>query len=204
MYGRTEEEKKVRRNTQEELLRYGKYLIDNTFETKLGVYRVRIIYYAEHIYFHKMRNGEVLEIKDIAKLEYGCRELELEEKMKCAVDRVYEVLHDLGYSPRLRGYKYIVDAIKYCIVNKDAMKFVKGSGYNVYGYVAELHKTNRANARKCIDKAVNESMNNISYSKAEKYLGGSAAFSKGTITSVEVIAQIAEYLKNEVQQNENV
>lgn len=45
-----------------ELLRYGDYLKVNNLQTPLGYYTIRIIQYKGSIYFHKMKNGQVVEI----------------------------------------------------------------------------------------------------------------------------------------------
>lgn len=45
-----------------ELLRYGDYLKVNNFQTPLGYYTIRIIQYNGNVYFHKMKNGQVVEI----------------------------------------------------------------------------------------------------------------------------------------------
>lgn len=44
------------------LMRYGHIIKENTFDTTKGVYTVRIIYLYGDFYFHKMRNGAVVEI----------------------------------------------------------------------------------------------------------------------------------------------
>ena len=46
-----------------DLLRYGAILQVNNFETKRGYYTIRIIQYNGAIYYHKMKNGKVVEIK---------------------------------------------------------------------------------------------------------------------------------------------
>lgn len=52
----------------EELLWYGRILKSNTFGTERGVYTIRIIEYRDELYFHKMRDGEVLEVVNLNKL----------------------------------------------------------------------------------------------------------------------------------------
>lgn len=51
------------------LLRYGEILKANTFETIRGVYTIRIIKYKNQMFFHKMKNGSVVEIKNLSKGE---------------------------------------------------------------------------------------------------------------------------------------
>lgn len=46
-----------------DLLRYGKILKANSFSTDRGYYTIRIIEYKMAIYFHKMKDGKVVEIK---------------------------------------------------------------------------------------------------------------------------------------------
>lgn len=51
--------------TSSDLMRYGKLYKQNTFETNRGVYTIRLIKYGVFFYFHKMKNGEVVEIKKL-------------------------------------------------------------------------------------------------------------------------------------------
>ena len=48
-----------------ELLRYGKIYKQNSFETNRGIYTIRLIKYEGYFYFHKMKNGETVEIKKL-------------------------------------------------------------------------------------------------------------------------------------------
>lgn len=40
---------------KEKMLKEGKFLIDNTFTTDRGIYRVRIILFGGNLFFHKMK-----------------------------------------------------------------------------------------------------------------------------------------------------
>lgn len=53
---------------KEKMLKEGKYLIDNTFTTDRGIYRVRIILFGGNLFFHKMKNDEIVEVQNINKL----------------------------------------------------------------------------------------------------------------------------------------
>lgn len=53
---------------KEKMLKEGKFLIDNTFTTDRGIYRVRIILFGGNLFFHKMKNGEIVEVQNINKL----------------------------------------------------------------------------------------------------------------------------------------
>lgn len=55
----------TRRNLGQDLLRYGKILKVNNFQTEKGYYTIRLISYEGAIYFHKMKNGVQVEIKRI-------------------------------------------------------------------------------------------------------------------------------------------
>lgn len=192
MYGRTDEEKKLRKDAHEVLLRYGKYLVDNTFDTKLGTYRVRMIQYEGYIYFHKMRNGELLELKKLAKVDE-----------RSAVDHdyaIYQTLMHLGFSTHFAGYPYVVESIRYALIHPTAFDYGKHSGYEVFTHVMNKFDINRENMRKCIDTVINNALDNITYQTASKYLGEACGFDKGRCTSIGVIAQITNYIKNEVLQ----
>lgn len=52
----------------EEILHYGEYLIDNFFDTNIGCYRIRIILFEGKLFYHKMKNGEVVEVHNLDKM----------------------------------------------------------------------------------------------------------------------------------------
>lgn len=45
-----------------DLLHYGEIIKWNDFETKRGYYTIRIFKYKGNIYFHKMKDGQVVEV----------------------------------------------------------------------------------------------------------------------------------------------
>lgn len=50
--------------TEQDVLRYGKYIIDESYTTwDRHNYRIRTIRYDGHLYWHKMIDGEVVEFK---------------------------------------------------------------------------------------------------------------------------------------------
>lgn len=48
-----------------DLLKYGEIVKVNTFKTERGIYTIRIIRYENVLFFHKMKNGSVVEIKKL-------------------------------------------------------------------------------------------------------------------------------------------
>lgn len=54
-----------KRHLGQDLLRYGKILKVNNFQTEKGYYTIRLISYEGVIYFHKMKNGIQVEIKKL-------------------------------------------------------------------------------------------------------------------------------------------
>lgn len=52
-------------NFGQDLLRYGKIIKVNNFQTEKGYYTIRLISYKGSIYFHKMKNGVQVEIKEL-------------------------------------------------------------------------------------------------------------------------------------------
>ena len=49
---------------EQDILRYGKYITDESYTTwDHHVYRLRAIRYKDHLYWHKMVDGEVVEFK---------------------------------------------------------------------------------------------------------------------------------------------
>ena len=57
----------LRKITGEELLRYGKFLVDNTYMTGIGIYRIRIVLYYENLFFVEMKNGVFTEVTNLTK-----------------------------------------------------------------------------------------------------------------------------------------
>lgn len=51
------------------LLHEGHILKANTFDTAKGCYTIRIISYKGNLYFHKMLNGNVVELVNLNKLK---------------------------------------------------------------------------------------------------------------------------------------
>lgn len=50
------------------ILREGRILKANTFDTAKGCYTIRIVIYKGNLYFHKMLNGKVVELVNLSKL----------------------------------------------------------------------------------------------------------------------------------------
>lgn len=46
-----------------DLLHYGEILKKNNFQTERGYYTIRLIRYEGAIYFHKMKDGKIVELK---------------------------------------------------------------------------------------------------------------------------------------------
>lgn len=60
----TTKEKEEPQMTEWEILKYGKYITDESYTTwDHHVYRLRAIRYKDHLYWHKMIDGEVVEFK---------------------------------------------------------------------------------------------------------------------------------------------
>ena len=60
----TTKEKEEPQMTEWEILKYGKYITDESYTTwDHHVYRLRAIRYKDHLYWHKMVDGEVVEFK---------------------------------------------------------------------------------------------------------------------------------------------
>lgn len=55
--------------TSENLLRYGTILKVNNFSTDRGYYTIRLIKYENNIFFHKMKDGNLVELKNLSKGE---------------------------------------------------------------------------------------------------------------------------------------
>lgn len=55
--------------SSENLLRYGTILKVNNFVTDRGYYTIRLIRYEDNIFFHKMKDGKLVELKNLSKGE---------------------------------------------------------------------------------------------------------------------------------------
>ena len=51
------------------LLRYGSVLKSNSFTTSRGFYTIRIISYDNKLYFHKMKDGNLVELINLTEME---------------------------------------------------------------------------------------------------------------------------------------
>lgn len=60
--------KKIGKIDPFDILIYGKALKSNSFQTELGIYTIRIAELDGFVYFHKMRNGEILENVKVGKV----------------------------------------------------------------------------------------------------------------------------------------
>ena len=54
---------------QENVLRYGEFLVDKKYITADNHRRIRLIEYDGILYYHEMLNGEVIEFKKVGKAE---------------------------------------------------------------------------------------------------------------------------------------
>lgn len=54
---------------QENVLRYGKFLVDKKYITAGNHRRIRLIEYDGILYYHEMLNGEVIEFKRVGKAD---------------------------------------------------------------------------------------------------------------------------------------
>lgn len=50
---------------EHEVLRYGKYVLDEQLFDGLDDRRMRVIVYDRHVYYHKMVNGETVEFRKL-------------------------------------------------------------------------------------------------------------------------------------------
>lgn len=55
-------------NAKENILRYGKILLVNNFNTERAIYTIRIILFEGKLFFHKMKNGELVELHNLDKI----------------------------------------------------------------------------------------------------------------------------------------
>ncbi len=51
------------------LLRYGTVLKCNNFTTPRGFYTIRIVSYESQLYFHKMKDGNLVELINLTEME---------------------------------------------------------------------------------------------------------------------------------------
>ena len=98
------------------------------------------------------------------------------------------VLRELGISPRLLGYQYLVEAICYCVEDS---KLINTITYDIYLKIAEEYKTTiprvERNIRSAIEKADREEIIH--------FFGNLLKRKKKKPTNVEFISTIAEEIK---------
>ncbi len=184
----------IRKTTGEELLRYGKFFVDNTYATPFGIYRIHIVLYHENLFFVKMKNGEFTEVTNLSK-----KQKQLRDPKKFIDETILNILTELRINPKYKGYAYIVFAIKKALDEPECLYFSKYQGYKIYEYIQkEFNVEKRNTMRVAIQIAINNSLNGANYSTICKYFGDTEKVANGNMTPIEFIAAITNYIKVEV------
>ena len=102
--------------------------------------------------------------------------------------RVTSILHNLGVSSGLKGYKLLKDTIMYYLVNQDINNFYK----DLYPIVAKENNISVNTLDKSISRVIEKSINNADYNYLDKIFGSSIDIDKGKPTNKEYIITIVE------------
>lgn len=119
----------------------------------------------------------------------------LREELNCFISRidesivyrrVYKVLQKLNFNFRLNGTNYLIDAIVYSYINKEAY-VVDNLEKNVYPFVATKFNVTPLNVKWSIVRSINSMNSNINNSNLKDFL-------LDKITSKSLISEIVNHL----------
>ena len=102
--------------------------------------------------------------------------------------RVIRILHNLGVSNSLKGYKLLKDTIMYYLRNQYINNFNK----DLYPVIAKENNISVNTLDKSISRVIEKSINNADYDYLEKLFGSSIDINKGKPTNKEYIMTVVE------------
>ncbi len=102
--------------------------------------------------------------------------------------RITHILHDLGISSNLKGYKLLKECITYYFLNKSVNNFNK----DLYPAIAESNNISVKSLDKCISRVIEKGLLNADYELVDKLFGSSIDIDKGKPTNKSFIMTIVE------------
>lgn len=103
---------------------------------------------------------------------------------------IADILIDLGVSPNLKGYRYLIDAVN--AVAKDINQ-VKGITVNLYPCLARQYDTKPQNIERNIRHAIEAAWNKGRLNSIDPVFGNTVSKNKDKPTNSEFIARVADY-----------
>jgi len=104
---------------------------------------------------------------------------------------IYEYLLTCGCTPKLSGFKYLIDAINICLDNEFINSFEK----DVYFKISEKYKKNLSAVKKAIKNAIDTAALNYDLNDETCVFNMASSIKSGSIPSAEFIAYSAQKIK---------
>lgn len=111
--------------------------------------------------------------------------------------RVIEALRELGVPADLKGYKCLVEAMKY--VNVHPNLYNMSMTKELYPAVAAVMGTTASRVERAMRHAIEVVFNNTNSETLYEYFGNTPKFNSGKLTNREFVYGLLEYLNNEVK-----
>lgn len=121
----------------------------------------------------------------------------MEQKDMLALERsIAKRLHDIGTPADLKGYYYLIEAIKIALADKEAVfKMTK----NIYEPIAKLFNVTPKQVSKAINHAIIVAWDRGDFRTLESYFGYTVSNVRGCPTNSECIAIVAERIRLEFE-----
>lgn len=108
--------------------------------------------------------------------------------------RISNVLHDVGVPTHIKGYSYLVSAVK---MVQTTPSLINAVTKQLYPQVAELHEITASRVERAIRHAIECAFDRAAPDVTYKYFGNSVSGIKGKPTNSEFIATISEWIRLE-------
>lgn len=106
---------------------------------------------------------------------------------------ISSTIRALGVSANLYGYTYLIEAIDLAI--KDESLLHRRVTKELYPTIAKAHKTTCSRVERALRHAIQRSFDRGNTDLLDKIFGYTVSIHKGTPTSSEFIAAVADYLR---------
>lgn len=108
--------------------------------------------------------------------------------------RISDILHDVGVPMHLKGYSYLMSALKLAQLTPGLINTITTK---LYPQVAQLHETTASRVERSIRHAIKCAFDRASPDVTCKYFGNSMSGFKGKPTNGEFIATMSEWIRLE-------
>lgn len=113
---------------------------------------------------------------------------------------VVKSIRDLGIPAHIKGYFYLVDAVKIAVADKLA---VLKMTQNIYAPIADMYNTTAQRVGRAITRAIEIGWDRADLDTLQSYFGYAARFTNGYPSNAECIAVVAENVRLGVVSTEN-